>query len=73
MKIPTFGKIFFMKYYDKLLHVCAGLIIFFLLGLPLVIIIAAAKEGFDWWYHGKPDLLDFIATITIPVIIWLSI
>jgi len=62
-----------MKYVDKLLHAIIGLIIFFWFGLPLVVIIAAAKEGFDWWYHGKPDILDFISTITIPVIIWLSI
>ena len=62
-----------MKYVDKLLHATIGLIIFFWFGLPLVVIIAAAKEGFDWWYHGKPDILDFISTVTIPVIIWLSI
>ena len=62
-----------MKYVDKLLHAIIGLIIFFWFGLPLVVIIAAAKEGFDWWYHGKPDILDFISTITIPVIIWLVV
>ena len=55
---------------DKIIHIIAGLLIFFWFGLPLCVIVAAAKEGFDWWWHGRPDVYDFLLTIVIPVILF---
>lgn len=54
---------------DKALHAAAGLLIYWLLGILAVFIAAAGKEIIDYRTHGKPDWLDFLATIAIPVII----
>lgn len=48
------------------MHFLAGLAIAWLAGrrwLIWLIVLAVAKEGFDLWWHGKPDLLDIIFTL----------
>lgn len=48
------------------MHFLAGLLIAWLAGrrwLIWLIALAMIKEGFDLWWHGKPDILDIIFTL----------
>lgn len=59
------------------MHLLAGLLIAWLAGRRwwwVLILLALAKEGFDTWLHGKPDILDIIFTliggVTYKLIAW---
>ena len=65
---------------DKLLHMIAGVLILcfglviglgYLFAFVLVVVVAAAKEVYDYFNKDKhtPDILDFVATISLAAIV----
>ena len=68
---------------DKLGHALAGLVIFnfallfvnVAVALILVAIVAGLKEGYDFLHKDKhtPDFWDFVATISVPVVLTILI
>jgi len=68
---------------DKLGHTLAGLVMFnfallflnVVTSLILVVIVAMGKEIYDYFHRDKhtPDFLDFIATISVPVVLTILI
>lgn len=66
--------------YDKKLHAAVGLFIFIIgymvfdanIALGLSVLAGLGKEVYDKVSKkGTPEFMDFVATITIPVILWL--
>lgn len=60
---------------DKIYHAIAGIVIYLTtwwvfnstISIIAVFIAAIAKEVYDRYRHGKPDVYDFIATVAIPL------
>lgn len=69
---------------DKILHIIAGLVIFTVafialnresLGLALfvVYVMAIGKEVVDLYSDGNSEIMDIVATVAIPTLIYLTI
>ena len=62
--------------YDKKLHIFIGFFISLtsvfigIWGLTLAILAGIGKEVYDYFDYGKPDILDFAATLLGGVIGW---
>lgn len=64
---------------DKLLHFMWGMVVWFVasmvsagIGLLAVIVVAISKEAYDEYKYGGADIMDFVWTVWMPVLLYLK-